>query len=302
MTFSYKPLVSIVINCFNGEKYLDQSINSVLHQTYENWEIIFWDNLSVDKSSDIVDGYIKQDKRIKKYLAKEHTLLYKARKLALPKCSGEIICFLDVDDWWHTNKLERQIEILKDKNIGLVYSNFDLYNQTTNKYKSAFKFFLPSGNILKSLLNSYCVGLSTIALRSKILHDESITFDDSFNIIGDFDLVIQIAKKYKIFAIQDPLVYIRKHTESVSFNSRELYSIEMNRWINKSKNNSALSNSNFSNLENTATYSLAISHILSGNKKKALKLLINLKTNIQFFKIILMILTPLNLVKYLNKI
>ena len=75
---SKKPLVSIIINCFNGEKYLREAINSVIAQSYENWEIIFWDNKSTDKSAKIFQSY--NDKRLRYFLAPFHTeLLYEAR-------------------------------------------------------------------------------------------------------------------------------------------------------------------------------------------------------------------------------
>jgi len=70
------PLISIIINCFNGQKYLKECVESVLNQTYTNWEIIFWDNLSTDLSKQIIQNY--SDKRIKYYCAKKFSNLYKA--------------------------------------------------------------------------------------------------------------------------------------------------------------------------------------------------------------------------------
>ena len=72
-----QPLVSIIMNCFNGEKYLKNAIDSVILQTYKNWELIFWDNRSVDKSAEIFKSY--KDKRFKYYYASQHTPLYDAR-------------------------------------------------------------------------------------------------------------------------------------------------------------------------------------------------------------------------------
>ena len=85
---SYQPLVSIIMNCFNGEAYLRKCIESVLLQTYENWEIIFWDNRSKDKSAEIFNSY--NDERFKYFYAEEHTSLYKARNLAIKKQIFEI--------------------------------------------------------------------------------------------------------------------------------------------------------------------------------------------------------------------
>ena len=81
---SEKSLVSVIINCFNGEKYLREALDSVIIQTYKNWEIIFWDNQSTDKSAEIFKSY--KDNRLKYYRASSHAdILYEARNYALKK-------------------------------------------------------------------------------------------------------------------------------------------------------------------------------------------------------------------------
>ena len=102
------PLVSIVVNCYNGEQFLKEAINSIYTQTYSNWEIIFWDNVSTDDSATIAQSY---DKRLKYHLAHQTTPLGKARALAAGKARGKYLAFLDCDDLWLDSKLENQIEI-----------------------------------------------------------------------------------------------------------------------------------------------------------------------------------------------
>ena len=112
-----QPLVSVIMNCFNGERYLRDSIDSVISQTYKNWEIIFWDNQSNDKSAKIFKNY--KDDRLKYYCAPSHIeVLYRARNYALKKAKGEFIAFLDVDDWWLPEKLEKQIPLFDDPKVG----------------------------------------------------------------------------------------------------------------------------------------------------------------------------------------
>ena len=106
----FEPLISVVINCYNGEKFIDKSIQSVLRQTYNKWELVFWDNASSDNSSKIYNTYKKSDKRLKYFRSAVHEKLYKARKRAIEKCRGEYFAFLDVDDWWKETKLETQIK------------------------------------------------------------------------------------------------------------------------------------------------------------------------------------------------
>ena len=106
-----KPFVNIIMNCHNGGEFLTQSLNSIFYQTYKNWELIFWDNNSDDKSKDIILNY--KDKRIKYYKSKKFFTLYKARNLAIEKAMGDYICFLDTDDQWYKNKLNTQVNIIK---------------------------------------------------------------------------------------------------------------------------------------------------------------------------------------------
>ena len=101
------PQVSVIMNCYNGEKYLKQSLNSLVSQSFKNWELIFWNNKSNDRSEKILKNF--KDKRIKYFKSKNFTKLYRARNLAIQKAKGKYICFLDVDDWWVKQKLQMQI-------------------------------------------------------------------------------------------------------------------------------------------------------------------------------------------------
>ena len=86
-----EPLVSIIVNCFNGERFLRQALDSILSQTYQNWEVIFWDNQSTDKSAEIYKSY--NEERFKYFYAPKHTLVAEARNLAIDKSTGvEAIC------------------------------------------------------------------------------------------------------------------------------------------------------------------------------------------------------------------
>ena len=140
-----KPLVSVIMNCHNGEKYLEESIQSVISQTYDNWELIFWDNRSEDKSSEIFKKY--QDKRFKYFYANKHTSLYEARNLAIQKSTGDFISFLDTDDLWEKQKLEKQMDYFDDHSIGVVYSNYWLAKKDLRKKKINFRKRLYRGDV-----------------------------------------------------------------------------------------------------------------------------------------------------------
>ena len=145
------PLVSVIMNCHNGEIYLKESINSLINQTYKNWEMIFWDNASTDNSKKILDKF--NDERIKYFKSNKFTSLYEARNLSIEKAQGEYISFLDTDDLWIKDKIEKQIYFLeKNKEYKIVYSNFFVLDENKNKKYIRHKISLPSGSITQSLL------------------------------------------------------------------------------------------------------------------------------------------------------
>ena len=116
-------LVSIIMNCHNGQKFLSDAIQSIINQTYKNWELIFWDNFSTDESENIISQF--KDKRIKYFKSKKFTSLYKARNLAIQNVKGEFISFIDTDDMWQKDKLEKTYELfLKNKDYEIAYSNY----------------------------------------------------------------------------------------------------------------------------------------------------------------------------------
>ena len=120
--------VSVIMNCLNCSKYLREAIDSVYAQTYKNWEIIFWDNASTDNSAEIAKSY---DEKLRYFRGEKTVPLYAARNLALKQAKGKYIAFLDCDDYWLPQKLERQVEIFEsDKNIGLVYSNVEILERS----------------------------------------------------------------------------------------------------------------------------------------------------------------------------
>ena len=132
-----KNFISIIINCYNGEKFLRESLISVQNQEYKNWELIFWDNKSNDGSEEIFKSF--ENKKFKYFRAKKHTSLYEARNLAIEKCKGEFISFLDSDDNWEKNKVKKQIKFFKNKKGGVVYGNLWLLREKFNKKKNIIK-------------------------------------------------------------------------------------------------------------------------------------------------------------------
>lgn len=226
------PLVSIIINCHNGEKYLKECLDSVILQTYKNWEIIFWDNLSFDNSKNLIKEY--SNNQIKYFKSENFLKLYEARNSAIKKSSGKYICFLDTDDYWDLKKIELQVEFLENnKNFDMVYSNFFNFNQITGEKNIQNNFNLPHGKITDKILKNYTVGILTTCIRKSIF--DKRVFNKKYEIIGDFDFFIKLSTEINIGCIQQPLAVYRIHANNYSKRKRNIYIQELNEWINENE-------------------------------------------------------------------
>ena len=223
-------LVSIVINCYNGEKYLRKSIESVLDQSYQNFELIFWDNQSTDQRKNIIQSY--RDKRIKYFYSPNYTTLYQARNLALKECKGDFVCFLDVDDYFLKNKIAKQLLYFNDQKVGVIYSNYYRYYEDINKKKLLTNKQLPSGNLTQYILEESQISFMTVMIRKKSLDSLEFNFDRKYSIIGDYDLLYRLSLYWDFDYIEEPLAVYRIHKDNFSKNSI-LFIDELKDWYNK---------------------------------------------------------------------
>jgi glycosyltransferase involved in cell wall biosynthesis len=222
-----EPLVSVIMNCYNGEKYLTEAINSVMRQTYSNWELIFWDNVSTDKSKDIF--YSFHDSRLKYKLSDKHTNLSEARIRAIKESQGELIAFLDVDDFWKNEKLEKQVSLFEDKDIIFSCTSCNVIYENSNKKLQIEPPRSFTGLVFNELFENYFVVLSSLVVRRNA-YDAIGGFSNLYHIIGDFDLVLKLAVTGRCAIEYDYLTYIRKHSNNESDIKSSLYSQEVLDW------------------------------------------------------------------------
>lgn len=220
-------LVSVIVNCFNGETYLKQAIDSILNQTYKNIEIILWDNQSTDNSAFIIQQY--SDSRLKYFYSDNHTNLYEARDMAIKKAKGRYIAFLDVDDIWVATKVEKQVNLLESTGESVCYSNY--FSLKGSRKWITFKKKLPSGYISSQLLKSYDIGILTLLMKREVYENPQI-FNKSYNVIGDFDFMIRLSCNYKILVDQTPLAYYRLHDRNYSRININEMKMEFLDWVN----------------------------------------------------------------------
>jgi glycosyltransferase involved in cell wall biosynthesis len=225
-------LISVIVNCYNGEKFLKDCIESILKQTYNNWEIIFWDNMSQDNSKKILESF--KDERIRYFKTEKFTKLYEARNLAIKKARGDYITFLDVDDWWLPKKLEAQINIFKkDNTISMVYSNFYVFDDKYKKKKYFSKKPLPTGRITQKLLKNYQIGILSVMIKKEVFDQNS--FKTDLDIIGDFDFFLNLSTTKKIECAQEPLAVVRIHGSNLSTLKIDQFILELSSWIKSNK-------------------------------------------------------------------
>lgn len=223
-----RPLVSIIMNCYNSSKFLKEAIESVLIQTYSNWEIVFWDNQSVDSSAEIFKSY--KDKRFRYFYAENHTPLSEARNLAINKANGYWLAFLDCDDLWLPEKLMKQIEVAGiNPEIGLVYSPFNLIVETTQKNNSLLYYLThklickPHGpeNIYKLLLESNFIIFSGVLLK-KSLFEKTGGFSNSLVHNEDYQILLKVCLNSLAVCIDKRLVSYRIHDSNATYLNDEI--------------------------------------------------------------------------------
>lgn len=221
-------LISIITPAYNVEKFIAQTIDSVLLQTYVNWEMIIVDDGSTDKTAEIVKHYCEIDQRIK-YLYQNNGKQAKARNLAISHSKGSYLAFLDADDLWVPEKLQLQIEIFQfKKNIDVVYSQGWSFNEFFNDSVSEVRKndmnvllgFRKSDLFLNELLKQNQVPVLSVLLKKNVL-DEVNTFDADVYVqrAEDYQLFIKLADKgCNFYGMSERLFYYRIHPNQSTYN------------------------------------------------------------------------------------
>ena len=214
------------MNCYNSESFLDEAIKSVMSQTYKNFEIIFWDNASTDKSKEIASNYAP---KLQYFYGKELVPLYAARNLALDKCNGDYVAFLDCDDIWMVDKLERQVKKILG-GFHIVYGGYEIIDEKGDSKGIVEKDNI-SGNITNSLLRKNTISIGSILIKKTLL--EVNKFDSYYDLLGDFDLWIRLSIENEIGSIEGIVEYSREHATNTSNNLKGKWLNERRRFYRK---------------------------------------------------------------------
>jgi len=225
------PLVSVIMNCYNGEIYLCEAVESVMAQTYQNWELIFWDNQSNDRSSEIIKSY--NDSRIHYHYAKEFTTLGEARNLAISNSRGEFIAFLDADDLWLKNKLEEQLPLFDDQKVGIVISDTIFFNENNKEKQLYLNKKPPTGEVFRELLRRSFISLETAIIRRIAIEKLDHCFEPSFDVVEEYDFFIRLLYEWELAYVDEVLAKWRVHGDSWTWTRGNLFPLERKLLIEK---------------------------------------------------------------------
>ncbi len=221
-------LISIIMPAYNMEKFIGESIASIISQTYANWELIIVDDGSEDATKDICKKYTEADARIK-YMYEENGKQGKARNTGIAAAKGELIAFLDADDLWKNEFLEKQIEFLENTNADLVFSNIEYIDASSALMNDIHEIEfdeLKGREGIVIMLTKNPVPLSTVMVWKKaILHVGGFRESKNLQHGEDYELWFQLLiHGFVLKGNRESLVFYRKHAgQSTAINDSKYF-------------------------------------------------------------------------------
>ena len=253
-------MISVIMPLYNNEKYVEESIQSVINQTYTDWELLIINDASTDNSLQIAEKLAKTDNRIKLINLKENKGVSHARNLGIKESKGEYISFLDSDDLWDKAFLKNTSTLLFNQKKDLVYSNFAfLYN---NKLIQPSNATLINGSLNDFIIKTkqryetifpFCVG--TFLIKKSLIIKYNITFPEDQHLFEDTLVWTELLCITKAVSLNQVLLYYRQHSESITHKTYTTndYLQELT-YLNKLKNFVIKSNKNIILLDKYITY------------------------------------------------
>lgn len=217
------PLVSIIMPAYNSEQYIMQAIDSVINQTYTNWELLIVDDCSKDRTKKIIMEASFIDSRIKPIFRENNGGKPSiAKNSAFPFIHGKYIAFLDSDDLWMKEKLSVQVAMMNaNPDMALTYTGGYFINAQGNIIKSFLPKYSQAFN-LKNMLRRYEVNNQSVMISKIALESTLQNFNESILIGEDYNLFMHIIAKYPTTSIKQHLVKYRIHQASITKNKRQI--------------------------------------------------------------------------------
>ena len=213
-SIKYRDLVSVITPAFNSGRFVTETINSVLSQTYQNWELIIVDDGSTDETVKIVKSFQEKDNRIKLFENESNKGSAFSRNLALRNAKGKWIAFLDSDDVWHPEKLEKQIKFMTENNCHFSYTNYSEIDEDSDETG-----VLITGPkiITRNKMLAYCWPGCLTIMYDAVSVGVIQTIDIRIN--EEYALWINVSKKTDCYLLNENLAKYRRHSDSLSHQS-----------------------------------------------------------------------------------
>ena len=215
--------VSVIIPTYNNAAYLRETIDSVLNQSFTDYEILVVDDGSTDQTAEVLKPFLNRIHYIKKTNGGPAS----ARNLGVKESIGEYLAFLDADDRWAKEKLDQQVTLLNaDPSVGLVYTSVEIIDENSQRLPQRDK-TTPSVYSFLELFEHNVMATSSVMARRRCF-DEFGLFDEDRDIISveDYDMWLRISSKYKLAHIDHPLLQYRLHSQGISRNIGRSYRAE----------------------------------------------------------------------------
>lgn len=215
------PKVSVIIPTYNRAKYVKEAIDSVLAQTFQDFEIIVVDDGSIDGTGELLKNY---NGKIR-YIYQTNKGLPAARNTGIRAAKGEYIAFLDSDDIWLPDKLDIQLKILeKNGDVGLIYSRMFVIDEDGVVNPTVYPKWKLATTLDEMLTEGYGIGLPSTAIMRKECFDRLGFFDESLIGCGDDgDMFYRVEAFYKIIVVEKPLIKYRKHNSNMTYDRSKAY-------------------------------------------------------------------------------
>ena len=213
-------LVSVVMSSYNHERYIAESIESVLNQTFRDFELIITDDYSTDTSPKIIDSYKQKDSRVNAIFHSKNMGITRTLNDGLDQIHGKYVCFIDSDDLWMKDKLEKQLEIVKQDDTKLVWSEGQIIDDQGQKTGQLFTEFLgaptsKNGDLFQPLLKEQFILFQTLILKAEYL--KNLRFDAELNYVNDHRLLVDLAADHEFLFMPEHLAKYRVHGNNITF-------------------------------------------------------------------------------------
>jgi len=204
--------VSIIMAAFNAERTIEDSVRSVLTQTFTNWELIVVDDFSSDKTAEIVKNIARDDSRIRLYNNKQNCGIAGTRNIAMSHAQGGWLAFLDSDDIWHPTKLEKQLRFASETNAQITFTATSYINEVGQPYNYVLN--VPVKFVYKQLLRKNLMSCSSVMVKRDVM----VNFPQGF-MHEDYVVWLQILRKLGCaYGLDQPLLIYRLYKGSTSGN------------------------------------------------------------------------------------